>query len=125
MVNMHEQLKKAKNKLAEAEKNLDAQKNVKVNLYNDGEALYNHLLIGGDTHEWTNEQIHSLIEYYKLQNYPLIHSLETEYDNLPLNHILFEILVNMGKSDQDIQRMMNISQATIRSYRFRIKGKKL
>lgn len=125
MVTMREQLKKAQNRLAEAEKNLDAQKNVKTDLYMDGESLYNHLMIGGVTYEWTNEQIRSLIEYYKLQNYPLIHSLETEYDNLPLNHILFEILVNMGKSDQEIQRMMNISQATIRSYRFRIKNKKL
>ena len=94
-------------------------------LYNDGEALFNHLLIGGVTYEWTNEQISTLIEHYKLQNYRLIHSLETEYDNLPLNHILFEILVDMGKSDAEIQRMMNISQTTIRTYRFRIKNKKL
>ena len=82
-------------------------------------------MIGGVTYEWTSEQIRTLIEYYKLQNYPLINRLESEYDNLPLNHILFEILVDMGKSDQEIQRIMNISQTTIRSYRFRIKSKKI
>ncbi len=120
-----EQLAQANSELAALKNNLDKIKEEKTGLYNDGEALYNHLMIGGVTYEWTNEQIRTLIEYYKLQNYPLIHSLETEYDNLPLNHILFEILVNMGKSDQEIQRMMNISQTTIRSYRFRIKNKKI
>lgn len=120
-----EQLAQANSQLSSLRENLDKIKNDKTELYNDGEALYNHLMIGGITYEWTNEQIRTLIEYYKLQNYPLIHSLQTDYDNLPLNHILFEILVNMGKSDQEIQRMMNISQTTIRSYRFRIKNKKL
>lgn len=119
-----------KDRIAELESQLetaveDTKKNVKTDLYNDGEALYNHLLIGGPTSEWTDEQIRRLVEHYKLQNYPLIHSLETDYDNLPLNHMLFEILLDMGKSDADIQRMMNISQTTIRSYRFRIKNKKL
>lgn len=119
-----------KDRIAELESLLetaveDTKKNVKTDLYNDGESLYNHLLIGGSVSEWTNDQIRALIEHYKLQNYPLVHSLETDYDNLPLNHILFEILLDMGKSDSDIQRMMNITQATIRSYRFRIKNKKL
>ena len=119
-----------KDRIAELESQLetaveDTKKNVKTDLYNDGESLYNHLLIGGSVSEWTNDQIRALIEHYKLQNYPLVHSLETDYDNLPLNHILFEILLDMGKSDSDIQRMMNITQTTIRSYRFRIKNKKL
>lgn len=119
-----------KDRIAELESQLETvveetKKNVKTDLYNDGESLYNHLLIGGSVSEWTDEQIRKLIEHYKLQNYPLVHSLETEYDNLPLNHKLFEILLDMGKSDSDIQRMMNISQTTIRSYRFRIKNKKL
>ena len=119
-----------KDRIAELESQLetaveDTKKNVKTDLYNDGESLYNHLLIGGSVSEWTDEQISKLIEHYKLQNYPLVHSLETEYDNLPLNHKLFEILLDMGKSDSDIQRMMNITQTTIRSYRFRIKNKKL
>lgn len=119
-----------KDQIAELESQLETaveetKKNVKTDLYNDGESLYNHLLIGGSVSEWTDEQISKLIEHYKLQNYPLVHSLETEYDNLPLNHKLFEILLDMGKSDSDIQRMMNITQTTIRSYRFRIKNKKL
>lgn len=121
------QLSNAQQQLNEAQVKLDVLKKeqTKSGLYNDGESLYNHLMIGGVTYEWTSEQIRTLIEYYKLQNYPLINRLESEYDNLPLNHILFEILVDMGKSDQEIQRIMNISQTTIRSYRFRIKSKKI
>ena len=121
------QLNNAQQLLNETQAKLDILKKeqTKSSLYNDGESLYNHLMIGGVTYEWTSEQIRTLIEYYKLQNYPLINRLESEYDNLPLNHILFEILVDMGKSDQEIQRIMNISQTTIRSYRFRIKNKKI
>lgn len=121
------QLKNAQDRLEESQKQMEILKKEqkKTSLYNDGESLFNHLLIGGVTYEWTAEQTRTLIEYYKLQNYPLIHRLESEYDNLPLNHILFEVLVDMGKSDQEIQRIMNISQTTIRSYRFRIKSKKI
>jgi hypothetical protein len=121
------QLKNAQQMLDETQAKMEVLKKeqTKSSLYNNGESLYNHLMIGGVTYEWTNEQIRTLIEYYKLQNYPLINRLESEYDNLPLNHILFEILVDMGKSDQEIQRIMNISQTTIRSYRFRIKNKKI
>ena len=31
----------------------------------------------------------------------------------------------MGKTDEEIQHIMNVSQTTIRSYRFRIKNRKL
>ena len=100
------------------------QKVGKEEVFNDGKCLYDYLQNGGSTSKWTSEQTETFISYYKLQNLPLIQSLQTEYDNLPLNHILFEVLVDMGKTDAEIQKMMNISQTTIRSYRFRIKNKK-
>lgn len=125
IIRLQRELGDAKHQLNIRNRQIRELEEKQCSIYNDGEALFNHLLIGGVTYEWTNEQISTLIEHYKLQNYPLIHSLETEYDNLPLNHILFEILVDMGKSDAEIQRMMNISQTTIRTYRFRIKNKKL
>lgn len=125
IIRLQRELGDAKHQLNIRDRQIREMEEKQSSLYNDGEALFNHLLIGGVTYEWTNEQISTLIEHYKLQNYRLIHSLETEYDNLPLNHILFEILVDMGKSDAEIQRMMNISQTTIRTYRFRIKNKKL
>lgn len=93
-------------------------------MYNDGETLCNHLLIGGTAKDWTTEQIRTFIGYYKVRNFALVNSLETEYDGLTPNQILFEILVDMGMSDSDIQRVMGISQTTIRSNRFRIKAKK-
>ena len=119
------QLNDAENELNIRNRQLKESEEKGKSLYKDGEALLNHLMIGGSTTGWTPEQIGVLIEYYKIQNYPLVHSLETDYDNLSQNHILFESLVDMGKSDTEIQRMMNVSQATIRSYRFRIKNKKL
>lgn len=116
--NAEEQLQDNEEKLVAVQKKLDES-------YADGKSLYEFIMNGGGAANWTNDQVKAFVEYYKLQNYPLVHSLETEYDSLSLNHILFEILVDMGKTDQEIQRIMNVSQTTIRSYRFRIKGRKL
>ena len=102
----------------------DLKKTAMADLYKDGETLYNHLVGGGSATQWTNDQIRSFIEYYRMINYPFVHSLETDYEGLTPNHILFEILIEMGKSDAEIQKIMGISQTTIRSNRFRIKSKK-
>lgn len=103
----------------------NAEKSAKEQLYNDGELLYKQLLEGRNTHEWTNNQIRSLVSFYAIQHHDFVQGLQTDYENLPLNHILFMILLDMGKTDQEIQQMMGVSQTTIRSYRFRIKGRKI
>lgn len=118
-------LAEAEQKFAAAQEELKAQKNTDKEFYKSGEALFSYLQNGGVTNGWTSDQTRAFIDYYRLQNSTLIHTLETEYDKLPLNHILFQILVDMGKTDEEIQRIMNVSQTTIRSYRFRIKNRKL
>ena len=37
---------------------------------------------------------------------------------------MFLILLDMGKNDSEIQQLMNITQTTIRSIRFRIRAKR-
>ena len=118
-----ELLEKDKQKIIDEEVT-DLKKTAMADLYKDGESLYNHLVGGGSTTQWTNEQIRSFIEYYRMIDYPFVHSLETDYEGLTPNHILFEILIKMGKTDAEIQKVMGISQTTIRSNRFRIKSKK-
>ena len=92
-----------------------------------GKALYTAVANGDpelhlDT--WSRNDTYDFIEYYRLQHRDFVESLDNDYQSLSRNHKLFMVLVHMGKSDSDIQKLLNITQTTIRSLRFRIKAKR-
>ena len=91
-----------------------------------GKALYEALVSGSSesiTH-WSNVDTGNFIEYYRLQHREFVDSLDTDYNNLSRNHKVFMVLLDMGKTDPEIQKLMGITQTTIRSIRFRIKAKR-
>lgn len=91
----------------------------------EGKALYESLVEGSTIVTWTKNDYLHFIEYYKLIDLPFVVQLDTDYDHLSPRYQLFEILGHMGKNDSDIERIMGISNSTIRSTRTRIKSKKL
>jgi DNA-binding CsgD family transcriptional regulator len=50
--------------------------------------------------------------------------METEYERLSPKYIFFAVLQHQQKSDDDIQRIMGVSESTLRSTRSRINSKK-
>ena len=64
-------------------------------------------------------------EYYKLKDLPFVNEMETEYNRLSPKYIFFAVLEHEGKSDEDILRIMGISESTLRSTRSRINSKRL
>ena len=90
-----------------------------------GQRLYQYIVDGGLAGHWNNNQIRLFSEYYKIVNPLLMDSIQNDYDQLPPSNVFYLILLDMGKTDAEIQKIMNISQTTIRSIRFRIKGKLL
>ena len=95
------------------------------NIYG-GKALYESLMNGTckSIERWSNVDTGNFIEYYRLQHREFVDSLDTDYNNLSRNHKVFMVLLDMGKSDPEIQKLMGITQTTIRSLRFRIKAKR-
>ncbi len=59
-----------------------------------------------------------------MQDLPFVNDMETEYDRLSPKYTFFAVLEHEGKTDEDIQRIMGISEGTLRSTRSRINSKK-
>jgi len=89
-----------------------------------GKELYDAIEAGGTTVRWTKDDFINCLEYYKMKDLPFVNEMETDYNRLSPKYIFFAILEHEGKSDEDIQRIMGISESTLRSTRSRINSKK-
>lgn len=89
-----------------------------------GKELYDAIETGGTTVRWTKDDFINYLEYYKMKDLPFVNEMETEYNRLSPKYIFFAILEHEGKSEEDILRIMGISESTLRSTRSRINSKK-
>ena len=89
-----------------------------------GKNLYDTIEAGGTTVRWTKDDFINYLEYYKMKDLPFVNEMETEYNRLSPKYIFFAILEHEGKSEEDILRIMGISESTLRSTRSRINSKK-
>ena len=91
-----------------------------------GKSLYESVADGScqSVAAWGAVEVRNFIDYYRLQHREFVDSLDTDYNNLSRNHKVFMVLLDMGKTDPEIQKLMGITQTTIRSIRFRIKAKR-
>ena len=91
-----------------------------------GKSLYESVADGScqSVAAWGSVEVRNFIDYYRLQHRVFVDSLDTDYNNLSRNHKVFMVLLDMGKTDPEIQKLMGITQTTIRSIRFRIKAKR-
>ena len=89
-----------------------------------GKELYDAIETGETTVHWSKDDFINYLEYYKMKDLPFVNEMETDYNHLSPKYIFFAILEHEGKSDEDILRIMGISESTLRSTRSRINSKK-
>ena len=89
-----------------------------------GKELYDAIETGETTVRWSKDDFINYLEYYKMKDLPFVNEMETEYNHLSPKYIFFAVLEHEGKSDEDILRIMGISESTLRSTRSRINSKK-
>ena len=89
-----------------------------------GKELYDAIETGETTVRWSKDDFINYLEYYKMKDLPFVNEMETDYNHLSPKYIFFAILEHEGKSDEDILRIMGISESTLRSTRSRINSKK-
>ncbi len=87
----------------------------------NGHRLYQDILSGGTTATWHKDDFISFIEYYRIQNLEYVLHLEKDYDSLSQKNEFFKILHHLGKSDEDISKIMVITPTTVRVTKKRIK----
>lgn len=90
-----------------------------------GKELAEALEAGGTTVLWGKSDFQNFLEYYKMKDLPFVNEMETDYSGLSAKYIFFAVLEHEGKTDADIQRIMGISENTLRSTRSRINRKRL
>ena len=86
----------------------------------NGRQLWEALQSGATAFNWNKGDFTDFVEYYKLKDLPFVNELETDYERLSVKYMTFAILEHEGLSDADIQRIMGISESTLRSTRSRI-----
>ncbi|MBQ7419387.1 MAG: hypothetical protein IJV17_01455 [Prevotella sp.] len=89
-------------------------------LLQNGKDRYEEIAQGGTTLRWSRSDFDDCIEYYRTVDTPFVTHMEQDFRHLSSKYIFFAIMEHLGKTDEELQHMMAISQNTIRSYRSRI-----
>ncbi|MBQ6204518.1 MAG: hypothetical protein IJK46_10570 [Prevotella sp.] len=89
----------------------------------NGKRLYDSLQQGATTVRWGKADYTDFIEYYKLKDLAYVNDLQTDYDRLSPKYMFFAIMEHEGRTDEEIMRVMGISESTMRSTRSRINSK--
>jgi len=93
-------------------------------LLQNGRERYEEIMDGGTTIKWSRNDFSDCIEYYRSIDGDFVAHMELDYRHLSPKYIFFAVLEHMGKSDEELQHVMAISQTTVRSIRSRINKQK-
>lgn len=89
-------------------------------LLQNGKDRYEEIEQGGTTLRWSRSDFDDCIEYYRTVDTSFVTHMEQDFRHLSSKYIFFALMEHLGKTDEELQHMMAISQNTIRSYRSRI-----
>ena len=109
-------------KLNEKIKNWTGEEAEKVR---EGALLINEVKENKSLRHWPEEQQKSLIAYYFAVNTGLAKEARKKYKKLSTKEILYLILEDMKKERSEMSTIMGVDENTLRSYKFRIKQKKM
>lgn len=87
----------------------------------NGHILYTELLSGGNVNCWKKKEIVELMVYYRHNNPSFNEEIEQEHKNLTPRQILYLILKDMGRSQQDIIQTMGLSTGAFNTMCSRMK----
>ncbi len=89
-------------------------------LLQNGKDRYEEIEQRGTTLRWSRSDFDDCIEYYRTVDPSFVTHMEQDFRHLSSKYIFFALMEHLGKTDEELQHMMAISQNTIRSYRSRI-----
>lgn len=91
---------------------------------NRGVLLYNSVKAGNTMVEWDKDDYDMFIEYYDAIDHATVKRHRKEYRDLTSRALASLLLQDLGMSDDDIRKMMVLSQNGLRSMKYRIAQKK-
>lgn len=89
-----------------------------------GRELYDGVRSGKNIVQWKKEDFDAFFKYYKLVNLSFEENLSKQYKLLSDTQKMILTLSDMGKSENEVKAIMNLSDGAYRTARSRIRGRK-
>lgn len=87
----------------------------------NGRKLYDSITNGGTIIKWRKQEQNDFVEYYCVQKKDFSETFTHYESNLPSTLKMIVILYDMGMDNNNIKRIMNMSDGALRTARYRIK----
>lgn len=101
-------------------KKIESLKERRMTILGHGRMLYDELEKGGKTITWKKDDYEAVIEYYRTIDPKTIESIEHNYKKLTPYNIFLLIMINKGKTNNEIMQTTGISYSALRTMKHRI-----
>lgn len=101
-------------------KKIESLKERRMTILGHGRILYDELEKGGKTITWKKDDYEAVIEYYRTIDPKTIESIERNYKKLTPYNIFLLIMINKGKTNDEIMQTTGISYSALRTMKHRI-----
>lgn len=101
-------------------KKIESLKEKRMTILGHGRMLYDELEKGGKTITWKKDDYEAVIEYYRTIDPKTIESIEHNYKKLTPYNIFLLIMINKGKTNDEIMQTTGISYSALRTMKHRI-----
>ena len=81
----------------------------------EGHKLYNHIVDGGTTAGWGDDEFFYFVEYYRMIDFSFVAHLEDDYNNLSTSDMMRMILFHMDKSDKEVAKIIGVAEESLPS----------
>lgn len=88
-----------------------------------GRKRYEEIADGGTIAMWRKNDFEAAIEYCRTVNPEAVNNIENSHKRLTPYNTFFLLLPYIGITDDNIQRVMNMSAGAVRTMKYRLKGK--
>lgn len=107
-------------KVKRLEAKMENLRNHQDELLAKGWLHFNEIMSGGRTVTWKKEDFISFVEYYGTEHSEFVMALNQQYDSLSASQKCFLVLFDMGKSEDEVSGIMNLTPSAMRMTRSRI-----
>ncbi len=111
---------KDKKEIEKLNKKIESLKERRMTILGHGRMLYDELEKGGKTITWKKDDYEAVIEYYRTIDPKTIESIERNYKKLTPYNIFLLIMINNGKTNDEIMQTTGISYSALRTMKHRI-----
>ena len=119
-----EQLKRARQAQGKALRDMEKKHQKLAQAMEHGHQLYTNLMSGGSISKWQDNDFFNFRTYYYSIEPSFSEYVESHYESLTNSQHLLIMLEHLQKSNDEIIRMMNMTEGALRTARTRLKQKR-